>query len=356
MPLERTLSERLATPGGLTVAELMAAAADHYERHAVIGAAGDFTTAPEISQVFGELLGIWLAEAWLRQGRPDNSLLVELGPGRGTLIADLWQTLRVVPGCRDALDVHLVERSERLRAQQRAALTDADVVPVFHDVVHTLPDRPLLLVANEFLDALPAHQLVRRASGWLERAVVRAADGPRWTEQPAPPDLAAAAERATTAATAGAIVEIAPLRSAVVAEVAARIRRFGGAALFIDYGGFGAATGDTLQAVRAHAAVDVLSTLGTADLSTAVAFGPLVEVARDAGCTVVGPIPQGAFLRALGLEVRALKLAHAQARAEDRAAVFAAARRLSDADAMGELFKVLAILPDGMADTWAVPA
>lgn len=346
MALDPALHRRLRDPDGLSVAELMGAAAGHYDRPAVIGAAGDFTTAPEISQAFGELLGLWLADAWERQGRPDRIVLAELGPGRGTLMSDLRRAVAVVPGFRDAASLHLVERSPTLRRVQAEALAAA--APSFHGSVQELPPGPLFLVANEFLDALPAHQLVRRGHGWSERRIAAGEDGLGWIERPAPPELAAAAAtRFSGAATEGTIVELAPLRDAVVREIAERIRHHGGAALVVDYGGVGEATLDTLQAVRRHRRVEVLASLGDADLSTAVAFGPLVDAVARAGASSFGPAPQGPFLRALGLELRALELARACRDADARARVAAGARRLVDARAMGELFKVLAILPAG---------
>ncbi len=344
MPSDVGLQRALARPGGLSVAELLEQAATHYDRPQVIGAAGDFVTAPEISQCFGELVGLWLADCWSAAGAPRPCVLAELGPGRGTLMADLWRAAAVVPGFQHAAEVHLVERSAPLRALQRSAIGDAS--PTFHATVASLPDAPLFLVANEFLDALPVHQLVRRGAGWTERCLIRDVDGGLgWAERAAPMALAAAAERRFGEVQEGAVCEEAPTRAAIVAEVAGRIGAHGGAALFIDYGATVPAARDTLQAVRQHRPVDVLEHLGEADLTTAVSFAPLVEAAVAAGAAVFGPVPQATFLRALGIEMRAMRLASRIEEGAGRSALLAGVRRLLDPTAMGELFKVLAVVP-----------
>ncbi len=288
----------------------------------------DFTTAPEIAQAFGELLGAWAAATWTAIGRPDPVLLVELGPGRGTLMADALRVLaRVAPACRAALRLHLVETSPRLRAEQAARLPDATAT--WHDSVADLPPGPMLLLANEFLDALPIRQLVRRGDAWMERHV---ADG-RFAERPAAPLGIAAPD--------GEVVELGEAAQRLVATLAGRIARDGGAALFLDYGAAGPAAGDSLQALRDGRPADPLADPGRADLTAHVDFAALAGAARAAGAWSWGPVAQGDLLARLGLHERTAALARA---APDRAAALhAAARRLADPDAMGTLFKALAI-------------
>jgi len=297
----------------------------------------DFTTAPEISQVFGEILGLWAAVAWQGLGCPIPALLVEAGPGRGTLMADALRAIRAVaPDFGAALSVHLIETSPRLRALQAAALTDA--VPVWHESLDTLPDAPLLLLANEFLDALPIRQFVRRGAGWTERFV---ADG-GFVEQPVAatddPDAAGLAE--------GGVAEIcAPARD-FVAGLAARIARVPGAALLTDYGPEAPGHAGSLQAIRAGVPADPLAAPGEADLTAHVDFAALAGVARAAGAAVHGPLAQGVLLGRLGFGARTVRLARGQA--PDKAALLdSAARRLTAPYRMGRLFKALALCSPG---------
>ncbi len=288
----------------------------------------DFTTAPEIAQAFGELLGAWAAATWAAIGRPDPVLLVELGPGRGTLMADAVRVLaRVAPEFSAALRLHLVEASPRLRAEQAARLPSAS--PIWHDAIAGLPPGPMLLLANEFLDALPIRQLVRRGAVWMERHV---ADG-RFEERPAAPLGIAAPE--------GEIVELGEAAQRLVATLAGRIARDGGAALFLDYGAAGPAAGDSLQALRHGRPTDPLADPGQADLSAHVDFAALAGAARAAGAQGWGPVRQGDFLVRLGLHERTLALARAAP--GQAAALRAAAARLASPEAMGTLFKALAI-------------
>lgn len=350
------MPERLRARGPIDVATLFELAqtdarTGYYQRDpaAVFGATGDFVTAPEVSQVFGELVGLTLADAWQRAGAPAASL-AELGPGRGTLMADLWRAVHRLPGVAAAWDVHLVERSASLQALQAERL--AELRPSWHATTVTLPsDRPLLLVANEFLDALPVHQLVRAAEGWAERCVGWGEAGACWTTRPAPAALAAEAAHRFPAAGPGAIAELAPARQTLVRDLATRIAAAGGLALLVDYGGLATHPVDTLQAVKQHQSVAVLQYLGDADLSSAVDFGPLADAAKAAGAAVFGPLPQARVLRALGIELRALRLAE-RVRGPARQAVFSGVRRLLDATAMGEAFKVLAVTHPA----WGVPA
>ena len=292
----------------------------------------DFTTSPEITQVFGELLGLWAAVTWEAMGRPDPVLLAECGPGRGTLMADaLRATARVAPAFHAAQRLHLVETSPRLRAIQTAALPGA----TWHDGIGTLPPGPLLLLANEFLDALPIRQFVRRGAGWAERHV---ADG-AFTEQPASDPGLHAAD--------GEVAELCEPARAIAAALAGRIAREGGAALFLDYGPAASAAGDSLQALRAGRPADPLAAPGQADLTAHVDFAALAHAARDAGAAVHGPVPQGLFLARMGLFQRTGNLARTQPPGR-AAGLIQAAQRLAEPNRMGRLFKALAVCHPGL--------
>ena len=327
------LRRLIADVGPIPVARFMGESnANYYATRDPLGSAGDFVTAPEISQMFGELIGLWLADLWNRAGRPDDAVYAELGPGRGTLADD---ALRSMAGAGLHPQVHLVEGSPALRAIQAAALPGA----TFHDDPAGLPDdRPLLIVANEFLDALPVRQLVRTAAGWRELMV--GLDRGDFACVSGPPPTGIALPKVHADVPVGTIVEINPGATAVVEDLARRLVRQGGAALFVDYGHLQPRTGSTLQAVRAHRKVDALAHPGEADLTAHVDFAALGEIARCAGCRV-RTATQGAWLAALGIGLRADRLAKADPqRRED---IFAARDRLTGAEAMGELFKVMAL-------------
>ncbi len=293
----------------------------------------DFTTAPEITQVFGEILGLWAAVTWEAMGRPSPVLLAECGPGRGTLMADaLRAAARVAPGFHAAQNLHLVETSPRLRALQAGLLPRA----TWHDTLASLPRGPLILLANEFLDALPIRQFVRRGVVWTERHVAAGA----FTEQPAPgPDRPA---RPARPARDGEIVEVGEPAQALVSALAARLATQGGAALFLDYGPAETAPGDSLQAVRDGTSADPLAAAGHADLTAHVDFASLARAATSAGATAHGPIPQGVLLSRLGLFQRSGRLARTQPPAR-AAALMQAAQRLAEPTRMGLLFKALCL-------------
>ena len=337
------IRERIRREGPLSVAAYMELCLNHpghgyYRRGRPIGAAGDFITAPEVSQMFGELIGLWCAEVWRSMGRPRPVRLVELGPGRGTLLADALRAAGTMPAFREAIDLHLVETSETLRAEQAARLGDAR--PTWHESFETVPPGPVLVVANEFFDALPIRQFERVGDSWRERVVTAAPDSGALGFAV---NCAACPEAAGLgAAPAGAIVERAPAREALAATLAARIAAHGGAALIVDYGHTRPGIGDTLQAVKRHRRHDVLDDPGSADLTAHVDFSALAAAARRAGADAFGPVPQGAFLQALGLDARADRLRQS-ASAEQAAAIDAARRRLVGADQMGTLFKALAL-------------
>ncbi|HEX9770321.1 MAG TPA: SAM-dependent methyltransferase [Kiloniellales bacterium] len=351
-PLLRKLARRIASDGPLSVADFMAAALTdpeygYYMGRDPLGASGDFITAPEVSQMFGELIGLWCAEAWQALGAPPQVALVELGPGRGTLVADARRAARQVPAFAAALRVHLVEVSPTLRARQEAALADAE--PTWHETLAGVPELPLLLIANEFFDALPVRQLVKQPGGWAERLVGLAAGGApalAFTLSPPDPGLGALVPDALRAAPPGRLFEVSPAGQEIVRAIARRLRSHGGAALIIDYGHEESALGETLQAVRRHARHDVLSEPGTADLTCHVDFAALARAAREEGAAAHGPVAQGAFLERLGIAARAARLME-RATPPQREDIRSARLRLTAPDQMGGLFKVLALTPEG---------
>jgi NADH dehydrogenase [ubiquinone] 1 alpha subcomplex assembly factor 7 len=346
--LAALLARRIRATGPLSVAEYMAEALGHprfgyYATRDPLGAQGDFITAPEISQVFGELIGLWCAEQWERMGCPAPVLLAELGPGRGTLMADALRAVaRVAPRFRAALRLHLVETSPVLRAAQAQRLAEA--APTWHDSLATLPDAPLLVVANEFLDALPIRQFVRGAEGWHERRVGLAPDGRSlaWVVDAGAGAAAALLPPAIGNAAPVSLAEVCPAALSLAATLAARLTAQGGAALFIDYGYYPSACGDTLQAVQRHRRHDVLVAPGSADLTAHVDFAAFAAAATAAGACAYGPVSQGDFLAALGLAQRAATLLR-QASPTQAETIRSACRRLIDPAQMGTLFKVLAL-------------
>ncbi len=355
--LARILARRIEANGPISVADYMAEALGHpefgyYMGNDPFGAAGNFITAPEISQIFGELIGLWCANAWLALGKPAPFVLVELGPGRGTLMADALRALETVPACRAAVRVHLVERSPYLRERQRGAL--AGIEASWHDSVGDLPMAPVIVIANEFFDALPIEQFVRQGDGWHQRLVDLAANRSsgeaKFAFTVAPTvylaeNLPAAARGS---AENGAIVESSSAAQEIAGEIARRVQSHTGAALIIDYGYAAPATGDTLQAVRRHDYAPVLQQPGEADLTAHVDFSALATSARAAGAACWGAIGQGEFLRRLGIETRATTLA-ATATPQQKTAIETAVERLIGDDQMGTLFKVLAIGPRAAA-------
>lgn len=345
-PLGELLLARVSVMGPMTVAEYMHECLLHpdhgyYTGETVFGAAGDFTTAPEISQMFGELVGLALAQAWMDQGAPARAVLLEMGPGRGTLMADILRVLDRVPGAQAALRPHLLEASPRLRRRQAEALAGHD--PVWIDRLADLPDAPVFAVANEFFDALPIRQFQRAGDAWSERMLI-ARDGALAFGQAPPTPFATLADRLADTRD-GDLVEISQGAPAIMTDLSGRIVARGGAALVIDYGDW-RSRGDTLQAVKAHEFDDVLAHPGQADLTAHVDFEPLARAAQAAGATVTALTPQGDWLTRLGLAQRAEALARAL-RGDALASHLAAARRLTDPQDMGHLFKVLGLHAPG---------
>jgi SAM-dependent MidA family methyltransferase len=351
-PLGEILAARIAAAGPMSLADYMAECLLHpehgyYTSRTPFGAAGDFTTAPEISQMFGELLGLCLAQHWLDAGSPAPFTLAELGPGRGTLMADVLRATRAVPGFHAGMDLVLLEASPALRARQGQAL--AGHSPRWIGTVHDLPEQPLYLLANEFFDALPIRQFQRDPQGWCER-LVGLRDG-RLTFGLSAPQVRPELTARFGADAPGTLVEICPLADLHIETVARRLQRHGGLALIADYGGW-RSKGDTLQALKDHAFTDPLAEPGRADLTAHVDFEAL---------TLHGPAlahayrEQGAVLRALGIDARAERLA-ARLTGEALTSHLAAHRRLTDPAEMGSLFKLLALYradtppPPGFAD------
>lgn len=349
--LKARIVRHIRRQGPISVAAFMAMAlhdprAGYYARHDPLGRTGDFITAPEISQIFGELVGLWVADLWQRLGRPDPVVLAELGPGRGTLMADLLRAAATVPGFRRALRLYLIEASPLLRAEQQHRLAAAD--PRFVDSIEALPPAPLLLLANEFLDALPIRQLVRGHLEWGERLVgLDAEDRLAFVEGPESPALTVLVPAALRALPPGSIVEICPAAAALAAALGERFARSPGAALVIDYGYFPSRPGPTLSALRHHQPVGVLDNPGDADLSAHVDFAALAEATRAAGAAIWGPVPQGRFLAALGAETR-LGALSARAGPEQQALLESGVRRLIDPAEMGTLFKAMAATSPGL--------
>lgn len=353
-PLERRIKETLARDGPMPVADYMAlclhdAAHGYYRRQAAIGASGDFVTAPEISQVFGELIGLWCAVVWQQMGSPDRVHLVELGPGRGTMMRDMLRAARIVPAFRAALSVHLVDRSETLRAVQQATLADCGVPVHFHaasapglTLPPQVPDGPTIVIGNEFLDTLPVTQFVFHAGRWHARRIALAegqglafrVDPEPAVPPPALPDGLVPQE--------GSLYETAAGHGRLAQEML-RARAAAGplAALFIDYGHGRTGFGDTLQGVAEQKHVSPFHAPGETDLSAQVDFQSFAAACRRAGLAVDGPVPQAEFLGRLGIVERASRLMAANA--AQAAAIEMQVQRLMAPSGMGSRFLALGV-------------
>ena len=351
------LAERLraliATNGPISVSDYMALCLfdpehGYYTTREPFGQTGDFTTAPETSQMFGELIGAWVLATWQALGAPLSVTLAEIGPGRGTLMKDMLRTLRQLqPGFVEQAKIALVETSPRLRDIQRETLVSFNLSITWYDDVGQLPDQPLILIGNELFDAVPIRQYARIGGEWRERLValderehLAFVAGPGTLDRALlPADAGEAPE--------GAIVEVAPARSAIMAAISTHLAAQGGAGLFLDYGYLKPAVGDTLQALRKHAFADVLAEPGEADLTAHVDFAALATVAETAELNA-HLTTQGDFLLALGLLQRAGQLGASLDEAGQQA-IRDAVERLAGPDQMGALFKVLAVTPRGLA-------
>jgi len=350
MSLKDRIAGLIAAQGPIGVAQFMTLAlhdaeGGYYATRDPFGKKGDFTTAPEISQMFGEMLGLWLAQSWDDQGRPGHPLLVELGPGRGTLMADMLRALKAMPGFLKEADIVMVEASPHLRAVQQDRLKDHMNI-TWQSQFDPPAGRPIFLVANEFFDALPIRQYVKTARGWCERMVTLADGALAFALAPTPVPGALIPESRADAPEGG-VYETAPAAIALTEEIARRIAAQGGAALLVDYGYHEAGFGETLQAVGSHAFAGLLAQPGDHDLSAHVDFAALAAAGKRGGAGVHGPIGQGALLAALGIGARANALATKNP--VSAADMGAALSRLTNPDQMGVLFKALALLPPGTA-------
>jgi SAM-dependent MidA family methyltransferase len=347
--LAAQIARLIEAQGPVSVAQFMAMAnSAYYATRNPLGARGDFITAPEISQMFGELLGLWIVQCWQNQGRPSPARLVELGPGRGTLMADALRAAKLVPEFLGAVEVVLVEQSPALRDIQRKKLEPCSVPLFWRDALDDFfLDRPLFLLANEFFDALPIHQYVKTDLGWNKRVVTVDHDGQlAFAIAPVPNAISVSGARGH--ARNEAIYEISPASSGIAEKIGEIIARHGGAALIVDYGyGEEAGFGETLQAVGSHQYKSMLENPGDTDLSAHVDFTTLASAAGAHGASCFGPVAQGDLLHRLGIAARAAKLAGKNSTQSE--ALAAATERLTSPEQMGTLFKALAILPANTA-------
>ena len=354
-PLLADIKKLIKTSGPLPVWRYMQLCLTHpqhgyYIARDPLGREGDFITSPEVSQMFGELLGLWGASVWRMMGSPDPLRLIELGPGRGTLMADALRALRVLPPMYQALSVHLIEINPELREKQKAALSSAPNIH-WHASLDEVPKGPAIILANEYFDVLPIHQMVKRDDGWHERVVdidgsgqlvfgANAAPTPRF-DMLLPPLV--------RAAPVGAIFEWRP--DAEIMSIATRVRDHGGAALIIDYGHVRSDAGDTFQAIARHSFADPLKYPGQVDVTAHVDFEALARAAEDVGARVHGPVTQGEFLRRLGIESRAVNLME-KATPEISDSIATALKRLTEGGrgGMGSMFKVIGVSDPGLTE------
>jgi len=349
------LTARIAQDSPISIEDYMAACLGdvehgYYVTRDPLGVSGDFTTAPEISQVFGDLIGLWCAAAWQQMGELKPIRLIELGPGRGTLMADMLRVARQIPGFREAIDVHLVETSPALRAVQKDTLASDAENTHWHDNLEDIPSGATIIIANEFLDALPIRQFQKADGEWFERCVGLTADGTLefcLREKPTD-DLRLIPEAIQKNSQNGDLAESCPAANEFVKIIAKRSAKAPTVALFIDYGHVKSGTGETLQAVKGHDYANPLEAPGEADLTAHVDFEELGRSAHDAGLTVHGSMTQGAFLMSLGLKERVARLI-AGVSDEASTEIISGAHRLADTSQMGDLFKVMAISSSGIS-------
>ncbi|WP_120498835.1 class I SAM-dependent methyltransferase [Kiloniella sp. EL199] len=357
--LFESFRRRIKLEGAISVADymadvLIAPTHGYYISNEPFGVSGDFITSPEISQMFGELIGFWCADTWNNMGGPTEIHLVEMGPGRGTLMSDLMRAAAMVPGLHSAVKIHLIEVSPKLRKKQKEALSEYDVS--WYDDLTDLPQGPCIFIANEFFDALPIRQFERSPKGWCERLITLDEDETdlvftlsspsKAIETIIPLELVDSHE--------GAVVELSSIAANVSAQISHHINNYGGAALFVDYGWATPTAKPSLQAIRSHKKHPVLQEPGTADISAFVDFPTLKKSAQANGVTVYGTITQGDFLRSLGIEQRA-EMLRRNADQKQVIDIAAAEHRLTDPSQMGNLFKVMALTKSDQPTPAAFP-
>lgn len=358
-PLLKKIIKRIKRHGPITVADYMAQCLmdlehGYYQQRPVFGTKGDFITAPEVSQIFGEMVGLWVADRWQALGCPKQVNLIELGPGRGTLMADILRITQKIPGFHQALSLHMVELSDQLRRQQQDIVTPYHIPLTHHqDFKDIQSDQPSIILGNEFFDALPIQQFQKKQGVWYER-MVTVTDTPEqqktgdkkaptlsYALSPASAQLTLAHEYLRRAAKDGDVIEVCPAALSITADIAALLHQNTGAALFFDYGYSNHLCGDSFQALKNHAYVDPLAEPGFADLTAHVNFRALADAATEKGLHVTGPVEQGHFLMTLGAGHRAQQLASGKS-AETQQEILEALKRLTAPDQMGQLFKVIA--------------
>ena len=355
MPLHnlklRTAAEKLIFPSNTFIplsTYMTQCNAHYYGVQNSIGSSGDFITAPEISQMFGEILGAWIITRWHQMGRPVPFQLIELGPGKGTLMADALRVMRGHADIYAAVGVHLVETSMRLRGMQLENLAAFHPSKTWHDDLGDIPHAPFILIANEFLDALPIQQFIYTITGWQERGVMFDGEKISWATAPLPPGWQPEISPYMHAPVPGNILEASVAAIAAVEAVTARMAAQNGSALIIDYGYARTDYGDTFQAVSQHEYANPLEQPGECDLTAHVNFTAIENLARAHDLQVSGPIGQGEFLSSLGLKLRAEKLLANTADPNDKLEIIEAAYRLTSADEMGTLFKVISLSSPGL--------
>tara|TARA_R110002111_G_scaffold71496_2_gene114749 strand:- start:1522 stop:2586 length:1065 start_codon:yes stop_codon:yes gene_type:complete len=346
--LGKIIKARIEKDGPISLHDYMQIALGHpeygyYARQNPFGTEGDFITAPETSQMFGELIGLWAVDVWDKLGRPKKFYLVELGPGNGTLMADAQRSARLVPEFLTAAEIHLIENSARLRERQAYTLPDHGIH--WHDELPELSGAPVILIANEFFDALPIHQYCHQSGAWFERMIALRDGNFVYALANTPASVKSAAS-----ADDGDILELCPAGNKMIEQVSKLLFREGGAALIIDYGADEILLGDSFQAVKRHGYTDPLVKPGEADLTTHVRFSCLKEIALSYNITVQGPTTQGRFLERLGVEARHHQL-RKNASDEQRKKLDAQLRRLISSSEMGTLFKVMALSHNVVAAT-----
>jgi len=347
MSLDDTLKRRIAHSGPISVADYMAEALSHpefgyYMSQEPFGRGGDFITAPETSQMFGELLGLWCAIVWQQMGSPSPVNLVELGPGRGTLMSDALRALQGVPGFKNAARVQMVETSPALRTIQHQELAGFDITKAWHDSFEAVPDGPCLIIANELFDALPIRQFVRKDNNWHEVMVAVDEEALSFKVSPLPTSPDVLGKKGQLEAAEGAVIETCPSGLALAEALGQRLKSQSGGAVIIDYGYAESALGDSLQAMKGHAYHPILETPGEADLTAHVDFAHLSGAATRGGACCHGPLTQGDFLHRLGIKERAEDLTE-RATPAQREEILSGMQRLIDEKQMGVLFKVLAL-------------